>query len=49
MTNAEKLRDAVAIHAAATTNVDRLATYLHLTAIVRDIKRGPSERKAGAS
>lgn len=49
MTNAEKLRDAVALHAAATTDVDRLATYLHMTAVVRDIKRGPSERKAGAS
>jgi len=36
MTNAEKLRDAVALH-------------LHMTAVVRDIKRGPSERKAGAS
>lgn len=45
MTNAEKLRGAVALHAAATTNVDRLATYLHLTAIVRDIKRGPADRK----
>lgn len=49
MTNAEKLRDAVALHRAATTDVDRLATYLHMTAVVRDIKRGPSERKAGAS
>ena len=49
MTNAQKLREAVRLHADATTPVDRLATYLHLTAIVRDIKRGPSERKAGAS
>ena len=38
ISNAEKLRDAVA-----------LQTYLHMTAVVRDIKRGPSERKAGAS
>ncbi len=49
MTNAQKLREAVRLHADATTPVDRLATYLHMTAIVRDIKRGPSERKAGAS
>lgn len=49
ISNAEKLRDAVALHRAATTDVARLATYLHMTAVVRDIKRGPSERKAGAS
>jgi len=49
MTNAEKLRDAVALHRAATTDVDRLATYLHMTAVVREIRRGSSERKAGAS
>ena len=49
MSNAQKLREAVRLHATATTPVDRLATYLHMTAIVRDIKRGPSERKAGAS
>lgn len=42
ISNAEKLRDAVALHAAATTNVNRLA-------VVRDIKRGPAERKGGAS
>ena len=49
MTIGQKLREAVRLHADATTPVDWLATYLHMTAIVRDIKRGPSERKAGAS
>ena len=37
ISNAEKLRDAVAL------------PCLHMTAVVRDIKRGPSSRKAGAS
>lgn len=44
MTNAEKLRDAVALHRAATTDVDRLAIYLHLTTVVREIRR-PAEPK----
>lgn len=39
MTNAQKLREAVRLHATATTPVDRLATYLWMVAVVRDMQR----------
>ena len=38
MSNAQKLREAVRLHATATTPVDRLATYLWMVAVVRALR-----------
>lgn len=38
MTNAQKLREAVRLHALAVTPVDRLATYLLMVAEVRALR-----------
>jgi len=39
MSHAEKLREAIRLHALAVTPVDRLATYLWMVAVVRDMQR----------
>lgn len=46
MSTAEKLREALQLHAAAITPVDRLATYLLLWSATREIGKSPARRFA---